>query len=164
VGRVGYTLAKQLVNDGAIVTVSDINQNAVAKCVKELNVLSVSSDEIETLDCDIFSPCALGGTITLDFIHHTKAKMIAGAANNQLAHHNNAYAMQEKGLIYLPDFLINSGGLIHVAMEYTHQNTEKAAEKLDEIYDITMTMLERASASGKTTNIIAEEMAFEKLR
>lgn len=163
VGRVGYTLAKHLVNDGAIVTVSDVNQDAVAKCVKELNVSSIASDKIESADCDIYAPCALGGTITLDFIHHTKAKMIAGAANNQLAHHNNTHAMKSKDIIYLPDFLINSGGLIHVAMEYAHQDISKENEKLDDIYHITTTMLERAAASGKTTNVIAEEMAIERL-
>lgn len=164
VGRVGYNLAKNLVNDGATVIISDTNQDAIAKAVKELKVTAVSSDEIETIDCDIFSPCALGGSITHDLIHRTKAKIIAGAANNQLAHRRNAHLMQERGIIYLPDFLINSGGLINAAIAYTYQNLSKVNEKVDEIYHLTMTMLERAIKSGKTTNAIAEEMAFEKLR
>lgn len=164
VGRVGHALIQQLVNDGAIVTISDVNADAVAACQKELKVAAVSPDQIEKIDCDIFSPCALGGTITLDFIHQTKAKIIAGAANNQLAHHNNPHAMLSKGIIYLPDFLINSGGLIHVAMEYTYQDLSKAGQKVDNIREIVMTMLERAAATGKTTNQVAEEMAFERLR
>jgi leucine dehydrogenase len=164
VGRVGYHLAKHLVADGAIVTVSDSNPESLAKCVKELNVKSVPSDQIENIDCDIFSPCALGGTITLDLIHRTKAKIIAGAANNQLAHHNNAHVMQERGIIYLPDFLINAGGLINAATTYTYQDLSKVDKKVDEIYDITMIMLERAAQSGKTTNAVAEAMAFEKLK
>lgn len=163
-GRVGYFLAKNLVTDGAIVTISDINQKAVEKCVNTLSISSVSPDQIETVDCDIFSPCALGGTITRDFIQHTPAKIIAGAANNQLAHHSNAHLMQERGILYLPDFLINAGGLIQVAMEYTYHDLSKANEKIDTIYDVTLTLLTRAQQSGKTTNIAAEEMALEKLR
>ena len=164
VGRVGYHLAKNLSSDGAIVTVSDTNQDAVAKCVKALNVASVAPDQIENMDCDIFSPCALGGTITLDFIHRTKAKIIAGAANNQLAHHNNARIMQTHDIIYLPDFLINAGGLINAATTYAYQDLSKVHQKVNEVYDITMTMLERAAKSGNTTNAVAEAMAFEKLK
>src|SRR3990167_283484 len=164
VGRVGYHLAKYLSEDGAIVTISDTNKYAVEKCAKELQVASVSPDQIENIACDIFSPCALGGTITLDFIHRTKAKIIAGAANNQLAHHNNTHVMQEHGIVYLPDFLINSGGLINAATTYAYQDLSKVNKKVDEIYDITMTMLERAAKSGKTTNAVAEAMAFEKLK
>jgi leucine dehydrogenase len=164
VGHVGYHLAKNLVEDGAIVTISDINQEAVAKYAKELGVASVAPDQIEKIDCDVFSPCAMGGTITLDFIHLIKAKIIAGAANNQLAHHNNAHVMQERGIIYLPDFLINSGGLINAAMTYTYQDLSKVNEKVDEVYHLVMTMLERSATSGKTTNAVAEAMAFERLR
>jgi leucine dehydrogenase len=164
VGRVGYNLAKKLVAHGAIVIISDANHAIAEKCAKELNVAVVSVDQIETVDCDIYSPCAMGGTITLDFIHHTKAKIIGGAANNQLAHHNNTHVMHERGIIYLPDFLINSGGLIHVAMGYAYQDTSKSHEKVNNVYDITMTMLERAAHSGKTTTVVAEEMAYEKLK
>ncbi|OGT39223.1 MAG: hypothetical protein A3E81_06950 [Gammaproteobacteria bacterium RIFCSPHIGHO2_12_FULL_36_30] len=163
IGHVGYLLAKHLVNDGATVIVSDVNADILEKCKKELNVTVVAPDKIETVDCDIYAPCALGATITHDFIKHTKAKIIAGSANNQLAHHNNARIMHERGIIYLPDFLINSGGLIHVAMEYAYQDALKADEKIDNIYNITMTMLERVASSGKTPNVVAEEMAFERL-
>lgn len=163
-GRVGYALAKHLVTDGAIVTVSDINAESVAKCVKELGVNSVPADQIETVDCDIYAPCALGGTITLDFIHRTKAKIIAGAANNQLAHHNNTHVMQQKGIIYLPDFLINAGGLIHVAIAYARQDNAKADEKIDQIYETTLMMLKRSAASGETTTVTAEKMAIERIQ
>lgn len=164
VGRVGFTLAKYLVNDGAIVTVSDINPEAIAHCVKEFGVNSIASDKIETIDCDIFSPCALGGTITTDFIHRTKASVVAGAANNQLAHRNNAYIMKTRNIIYLPDFLINSGGLIHVAAAYAHQSNEMADEKINQIYATTLQMLERATMTGDTTTMAAEKIALEELK
>jgi leucine dehydrogenase len=141
VGHVGFMLAQHLKNDGAIVTISDLHQPAVDRCVKALGVQSVPHDQIEKIDCDIYSPCALGGTITHDFILETKAKIIAGAANNQLAHHNNSRLMQDRGIIYLPDFLINSGGLIHVAATYGTKNESVADEKVNHIYDATMTML-----------------------
>lgn len=163
-GRVGYNLVKNLVQDGAIVTVSDVNAASLAKCVKELGVNSVAPDHIENMECDIFSPCALGGTITLDFIHRTKARIIAGAANNQLAHHNNTHAMQSRDIIYLPDFLINSGGLINAALTYTYQDLSKVHDKVNDIFHIITTLLERAAHSGHTTTAVAEAMAFEKLR
>ncbi len=164
VGHAGYPLAKLLVEDGAKVTVADLNSTAVERCVKELGVDTTDVDKIASIDCDIFSPCAMGGSITLDLIRHLKAKIVAGSANNQLAHHNNVQVMQEHGIIYLPDFLINAGGLINAAMTYTYQDLSKVNEKVDEIYNLTMVMLERAAKSGKTTNAIAEEMAFERLR
>ncbi|EKD77402.1 MAG: hypothetical protein ACD_42C00345G0005 [uncultured bacterium] len=164
IGRVGFTLARQLVEDGARVTVSDMHADLVAKCVKELTISHVPITEIENVQCDIFSPCAMGGTITSDFIHRTQAKIIAGAANNQLAHHNNAHIMQTRNIIYLPDFLINSGGLINAATTYSYQNLSMVNKKVDGIYDVVMTMLERAKISGKTTNAVAEEMAFERLK
>ena len=164
VGHAGYHLVKDLANAGAKVTISDINQNAVKKCVDEFGVATVAPDQVETIPCDIFAPCAMGGTITQDFIHHTHAKIIAGSANNQLAHHGNALTMQTRGVLYLPDFLINSGGLINASMTYIYQDLKIAYEKVDKIYDVTMTMLERAEKSGKTPAMIAEEMAFERLR
>lgn len=164
VGHVGYMLAKHLKHNGAIVTVSDVDQAVVDRCVNELGVNSVSPDTIESVDCDVYSPCALGGVITHDFILQTKAKIIAGAANNQLAHHNNSHLMQDRGIIYLPDFLINSGGLIHVAVTYGNKNDAISDEKVNHIYDATLTMLERAARTGETTTITAEKIALEKLR
>ncbi len=163
VGHVGYTLAKLLSAQGAKVTISDINQDNVQKCVKECGVSSVLPHEIENVECDIFSPCAMGGTVTLDLINRTHAKIIAGAANNQLAHHQNPHAMLARDIIYLPDFLINAGGLINAAMTYTYQDLSMVDKKVDHIYDVVLTMLERAKASGKTPAAVAEEMAFEKL-
>ena len=163
IGHVGYHLTRYLVEDGATVVISDINPTAVEKCLKIAGITSVAPDEIETIDCDIFSPCALGGSVTLDLIHRTKAKIIAGAANNQLAHHKNPHLMQERGIIYLPDFLINSGGLLNAAMTYTYQDLSKVNEKVDEIYGLTLRMLTRAEKTGKTPNAVAETMAFEKL-
>lgn len=163
-GHAGYPLIKLLVEHGALVTIADTNNDAVLRCVNEFGVNTVDPTEINSIDCDVLAPCAMGGTITLDLIRHLKAKIIAGSANNQLAHHNNTHVMQERDILYLPDFLINSGGLINAATTYTYQDLTIVNEKVDQIYDVTMTMLERAAKSGKTTTQVAEEMAFERLK
>ena len=164
VGRVGYDLAKHLVNHGANVTIADTNQESMKRCVAELGVSTVAPQEIEKVPCDIYAPCALGGTITPEFIHHTHAKIIAGAANNQLSHHNNAIIMKARDIIYLPDFLINSGGLINAATTYTYQDLSMVDEKINHIYDAVLTILARAAETGKTTTRIAEEMALARLK
>ena len=105
----------------------------------------------------------MGGTIKQEFIDETHAKIIAGTANNQLAHHRNALMLQARNILYLPDFLINSGGLINAAMTYAYQDLSRVDQKVDEIYAIVLAMLDRSEKSGKTTTVVAEEMAFERL-
>jgi leucine dehydrogenase len=162
-GHVGLVLAKHCLDHGMRVFIADVNPDATARAA-QLGATVVAPDKIETVDCDIYSPCALGGTITHDFIAKTTAKMIAGCANNQLAHHSIAHLLQEKNIVYLPDFLINSGGLINAAMTYAHQNLTVANQKIDEIYDVTLQVLARAAASKKTTARVAEDIAFERLK
>jgi leucine dehydrogenase len=163
-GHVGFILAKLCVDNGMQVFISDINADATKRAADALGVTVVAADKIETVDCDIYAPCALGGTVSQDFISKVRASIIAGSANNQLAHHSIAGIMQEKGLLYLPDFLINSGGLINAAMTYGYQNITVANKKIDEIYGATLHLLERAASTGKTTTRVAEEIAFERLR
>lgn len=164
VGKVGFGLAEYLVNHGAKVTVADVNADNVDKCVKSLKVNKVSPSEIDQIDCDIFSPCAMGGAINLPMIHRNKASIIAGAANNQLAHRKYAHVLAEKGVLYLPDFFINAGGLINAAMVYTYQDLAMAEKKVNTLYDNTMHLITRAASTGKTTTRIAEEIARERLQ
>lgn len=163
VGRVGYHLAKHLVEAGAKVTVADVSEDNIAHAMKTLDVTVVSPDAIDSIDCDIFSPCAMGGTINLPMIQHNKAKIIAGAANNQLAHHTYARTLKEAGVLCLPDFFINAGGLINAATVYTYQNLQMAEDKVNELYDKTLALLKRATNSDKTITEAAEEMAIERL-
>lgn len=163
VGRVGYYLAKHLVESGARVTVADVNQDNVTRCQEELGVAVVSPDMIDSIDCDIFSPCAMGGTINLSMIHRNKAAIIAGAANNQLAHRKYARTLEDAGVLYLPDFFINSGGLINAATVYTYQDLAMAEKKVNTLYKNTLELLERAATTPKTTTHVAEEIALEKL-
>lgn len=164
VGHAGYHLVKHLVKNGANVTIADVNETAIKKCVDDFSVNTIDPALAETFPCDIFSPCAMGGTITHDFILNTHAQIISGSANNQLAHHGNALTMQMRDILYLPDFLINSGGLINAVMTYNYQDLSMVNDKVDKIYDIVLDMLKRAELSKKTTAIVAEEMAFERLK
>lgn len=162
-GHVGYLLAKHCLDNGMSVFISDINTEATQRAAR-LGATVVAPDKIELVDCDIYAPCAMGGTISHDFISKTKAVMVAGSANNQLAHHSIARLMQEKNILYLPDFLINSGGLINAAMTYAQQDLTVANQKIDEIYATTLHLLDRAKFTGKTTARVAEEIAFERLQ
>lgn len=164
VGRVGFELAKLLVEHGARVTIADINRKAAEKCAQALRVNVADVKDIESIECDIFSPCALGGTLNLDFIHKNKAKIIAGSANNQLAHHTFTHVLAMHDVLYLPDFFINSGGLINAVMVYTYQDISMADKKIDTLYEKTLILLERAAKTNKTTTRVAEEMALEKLK
>lgn len=163
IGRVGFDLAKHLINDGAKVTVADVNQTNIDHAKAALDVNVVSPDEIDSIDCDIFSPCAMGGTINLAMIHRNKASIIAGAANNQLAHRKYARTLQDAGVLYLPDFFINSGGLINAATVYTYQDLDMAEQKVNTLYENTLNLLKRAEKTGHTTTHVAEAMALEKL-
>jgi len=163
-GHVGYVIAKHCIEDGAKVTIADINKIAIEKCKRDLHVDVADTKDIESIYCDIFSPCALGGTIDLDFVNKLKAKIIVGAANNQLANHQFAHVLADRDILYLPDFFINAGGLIISALIYTHQDLEMGNRKIDEIYQNTLFLLERAAKTNKTTTLVAEEMALEKLK
>lgn len=162
-GHVGFVLAKFCIENGMTVYIADPNSDATARAAA-IGAIVVPIDQIESIDCDIYAPCALGGTVSHHLLTKTKAKIIAGSANNQLAHHSIAGALQARGILYLPDFLINAGGLINAAMTYTHQDLSIANDKIDEIYDTTLHLLQRAKSTGNTTTRVAEEIAYERLK
>lgn len=163
VGHVGYELARLLHERGVRLTVTDPNLAAIESCVHEFAATAVSLDQIYDVDCDVFSPCALGGTINFETVHRLKAPIIAGSANTQLAHKKFGSLLMEKGILYAPDFVINAGGLIHAAMGYDYQNTEMAIAKINKLYDILLDLFERAAEEGLPTHDVAERIAKEKL-
>ena len=163
IGHVGYRLAQDLVSRGAKVTITDINSAALQACGKELGVTTCAPDEIYHIEADVFSPCALGSILNRDTIRLLKAKIVAGSANNQLAHAHYGTLLHEKGILYAPDFLINAGGLIHVAIIYGKGSYEQSLRKIENIYDIVMDIFERSAKDNKPTSIIAETIARERL-
>lgn len=163
-GHVGYHLAKELIERKANVIMSDINQQALQACVDKLHVDTCSPEEIFSVNADVFAPCALGAVLNKETINRLKTKVIAGSANNQLAHHHYAALLQERGILYAPDFLINSGGLIQVAVSYSQGSKQEILKRIDEIYHTSYEIFERSEKEHLPTNDVAEKIARERLR
>ena len=113
-GKVGFELAKLLVNSGAIVVASDINEDSCRLARDELGIHTVSNDELLTGSCDVFAPCALGGVLNEWSIPMLNTAVVAGAANNQLLNQEDQERLSDAGILYCPDYLINAGGVIDV--------------------------------------------------
>lgn len=130
VGNVAYNLCRHLHEEGANLIVTDINKQSVQRAVEDFGARAVDPDDIYSQDCDIYAPCALGATINDDTIKQLKAKVIAGAANNQLKETRHGDQIHEMGIVYAPDYVINAGGVINVADELYGYNAERALKKL----------------------------------
>ncbi len=162
-GKVAYYLAQHLHQNGATITMCDPNQKAREKFADEFKAKIVELNDIYDVDCDIFSPCAVGGTINLDTLNRIKAKIIAGAANNQLAHRKYGELAHKRGILYAPDFVINSGGLIQAASIHDFHDVNIANKKVDKIYGRMLALFERSAKTNLPTMEVAEQIAKEKL-
>jgi len=162
-GKVASTLCKHLVNAGANVTICDTREENVQALVNTLGVKTVSVDELINVPCDVFSPCAVGATITTDFLQQTSATIIAGAANNQLSHAIVGKKCQELGILYAPDYVLNAGGLIHAASVHDYRDVEYGDHLIERIYDRMLTIFERSAKENITTNEVAKALAREHL-
>ncbi|MGB1261316.1 MAG: Leu/Phe/Val dehydrogenase [Cognaticolwellia sp.] len=162
-GSVGYSLCEKLHAAGAELIVTDINQLALDKAATELNATVVGLDEIYRQNVDVFSPCALGASIDDNSIAQMKAVIIAGCANNQLAEARHDQLLLDKGILYAPDYVINAGGIINVALEiYPEPYCADSATKLVEnIYHTLMDIFTTAASKNMPTGIVADEMARE---
>ncbi|AFT77642.1 leucine dehydrogenase [Alteromonas macleodii str. 'Black Sea 11'] len=162
-GHVGYRLAKHLHEHGAKLYVADIYPEGVEKAVSEFGATAVAPEEILSLDVDVLAPCALGAAINDLSLPEIKAKVIAGAANNQLAREDIGELLQQRGILYAPDYVINAGGVIdifHQRMESSSNEAlrahiEQIGETLKEIYT-------RAEQEGAATNRVANLIAEER--
>lgn len=162
-GHVGANLAKQLAELGARLTVTDINAKNIQHVVDDFGATAVEPDEIFDVKCDVFAPCALGAILNEVNIDHLRAPIVCGAANNQLSHRADGQLLYDKGILYAPDYAINSGGLIHVAASYFNQPREQANQQIENIYDTVTEIFERSANEDKPTHIIADALARERL-
>lgn len=117
-GHVGFHLCELLYQEGALLYVADLDLEKVEKAIQKFGATPIELDHIYDVEADIFSPCALGAVINDDTINRLKVKIVAGAANNQLAEVRHGQMLSEKGILYAPDYAINTGGLISVYYEY----------------------------------------------
>ncbi|KAA0549485.1 Glu/Leu/Phe/Val dehydrogenase [Bacillus sp. BGMRC 2118] len=163
VGNVAYNLCRHLHEEGASLIVTDINKEAVARVVEEFGAKAVDPDEIYNVDCDIYAPCALGATINDETIPQLKAKVVAGAANNQLKEARHGDILQEMGIVYAPDYVINAGGVINVADELYGYNRERAMKKVETIYDNIERVISISKRDGIPTYVAADRLAEERI-
>ncbi|MFI4919468.1 MAG: Leu/Phe/Val dehydrogenase [Legionellales bacterium] len=162
-GHVGYLLAKHLHELGATLTVADISPAAVELAVNELGAKAVSTDLIHKVPCDVFAPCALGATINDITIPQLQTTIIAGAANNQLAHTYHGKKLHERGILFAADYVINAGGLIFAASKYLHTSEEKVSQQIDGIYTSLTEIFARSAKDNLPASDIADRLAQEKL-
>ncbi len=163
VGNVAYNMCRHLHEEGAKLIVTDINKEAVQRAVEEFGAKAVDTEEIYGVDCDIFAPCALGAIINDQTISQIKAKVIAGAANNQLKETRHGDAIHEMGIVYAPDYVINAGGVINVADELYGYNSERAMKKVEQVYNNVERVIEIAKRDHVPTYVAADRMAEERI-
>jgi leucine dehydrogenase len=164
IGNVGEALVEHLVNEGARVTISDISQERLEEVSAKYGAKIYNGNDIYKEAMDIYAPCALGATINDDTINKIQAKIIAGAANNQLANEDRHGALlQDRGIVYAPDFLINAGGIINVYAELENYGRQEIMRKTENIYNTTLEILNNARANGVTTNVAALNIAKERI-
>ena len=164
VGKVGYALCGYLVKEGAKVTIGDIDVDNLARAVADHGVETVPLEEIHKLEADVFAPCALGGGINDDTISDFNCKIIAGAANNQLAREEHGEKLRDLGILYAPDFVINAGGLINVEDELRGYDRERAMNRVEGIYKQLQLIITLARERGISTAKAAEEFAQDRIR
>nr|WP_321243880.1 Glu/Leu/Phe/Val dehydrogenase [uncultured Psychroserpens sp.] len=164
IGHVGESLVEHLTNEGAKVTIADINQERLEEVRSKYDVTIYRGEDIYSEPMDIYAPCALGATINDDTIHKLTASIIAGAANNQLADEiKHGKLLQDKDILYAPDFLINAGGIINVYAELENYDRQEIMRKTENIYNTTLEILDRAKANNISTNVAAMSIAKERI-
>ncbi|WP_210363975.1 Glu/Leu/Phe/Val dehydrogenase [Bacillus sp. REN3] len=155
-GKVGFKVAEYLLENGADLYVTDINRVAIDQIVEKARSLGasvkvVNSEEIYLQPADIFIPCAMGGIINDATIQQLKVKAVVGSANNQLKETRHGKMLQEKGILYAPDYIVNAGGLIQVADELYTPNKERVLRKTKAIYNSLLNVYNQARLDGTTT-------------
>jgi leucine dehydrogenase len=162
-GHVGMEFVKLLKERGAKLFVTDINQALVDKAVSEYGAEAVGLDEIYDVPADVYSPCALGGTVNEQTLPRLKAKVICGAANNQLANNAIGDEVTKRGILYAPDYAVNAGGVMNVALELDGYNRERAMRMMRTIYYNLGKIFQIAKRDRIPTYKAADRMAEERI-
>ena len=164
IGKVGTAFVQLLVEARAEVIVADANEEAVKVATDNYGVKSVDVEDIFSVDCDIYSPCALGGGLNRETIPQLNCQAIVGSANNQLAEQGDADLIAERGIVYAPDFVVNAGGLINIHDELHGYSKIRALARVDSIYDATKAILDISKEQGINPNQAAVMRAEDRIR
>ncbi|NMC62812.1 MAG: Glu/Leu/Phe/Val dehydrogenase [SAR324 cluster bacterium] len=165
VGHVGTYILEHLRKSGCKVTVSDVYEPCVRKAVERFDAIAVAPEKIYDIQCDVFSPNAIGQTINHETIKRLDCKIIAGAANNQLIDSTIYSAIEIKGIVYCPDFAINAGGVISVGAELWENgwNKKRVTEKVMAIGTTVGRVLDESKKRGRFPELVAIELAKERI-
>lgn len=163
-GHVGMYLAERLHKEGAILTVTDINLENVNKVVEKYGATAVKPEDIYEVDCNIFSPCALGGIINDETIPQLKCQIIAGASNNQLLNRSHGDVLMQKGILYAPDYLINAGGLINVSYEGPNYDREVVMTHVAGLRDTLLEIFQTAEEQKISTSTASDQIAENRFK
>jgi valine dehydrogenase (NAD+) len=164
VGKVGHFLVEHLLDDGASVVVCDVARDAVDRVrLTHPEVDAVDPADLVRQPMDVYAPCALGGALSDETVPMIEARIVCGAANNQLAHPGIEKLLEERGVLYAPDYVVNSGGLIQVADEIEGYSEPRARAKAAGIYDTTRRIFALASAEGVPPSVAADRLAERRM-
>jgi len=163
-GHVGIDLAKRLKDAGATLVVTDINEEIIQKAVEQFAAVPMGPEEIFGADVDVFAPCALGGILNDRTIPQLKCQIVAGSANNQLAEPHHAKALETRGILYAPDYIINAGGLINVTYEGPDYNSQVVMNHVEGIYETLLEIFEMAKMLHITTSEASDRIALDKFK
>ncbi|MGB5732500.1 MAG: Glu/Leu/Phe/Val dehydrogenase [Acidimicrobiia bacterium] len=163
VGKVGMDLVRRLTEAGAETIVADPNAAAVAFAVETYGSKAVPIEEVYDIECDVFSPCALGAVLNDGTIPRLRCTAIAGSANNQLAVDHDVERIVDRGILYAPDFVVNAGGVINIAVETDGYSLERAAVMVDRIYNNLTSVFETADAEGVDPQTAAMRFATRRI-
>jgi leucine dehydrogenase len=164
VGAVGEPLARGLVEHGARLVVTDVDDVRAKELALELDAETAGTEEIYDAECDVFAPCATGGVLSRETIPRLRCRVIAGAANNQLAEPEDADRLAERGILYAPDYVVNAGGMIHLAsLELLGEDVAARDERLQAIGDTLAEVFALAERRGISTAAAADAIVEERL-
>ncbi|GGY26250.1 Leu/Phe/Val dehydrogenase [Paludibacterium paludis] len=162
-GHVGFDLARQLHEAGARLTVTDIDRGVCLAAAEAFGASVVAPEEIVDVEADVFAPCALGASLNPLTLPRLKCRVVAGAANNQLATDDIGDRLRDAGILYAPDYVINAGGIIKVCAEYFGESPHSVEGRVRAIADTLADVFARADKDGIATNRAADELARQKL-
>ena len=163
-GSVGYRLAVLLHENGARLWVTDLYDERIERAVDEFGARAVGSEDIFAADVDVFSPCALGGAINDRTLAQLRASIVAGAANNQLTEDRHGEELMKRGILYVPDYVINAGGIIDISLELISFDQDKLVRHLEGIADTCTEIFERAEHEQRPTGVVADQIAEERFK
>jgi valine dehydrogenase (NAD+) len=165
VGKVGHRLVDHLISDGASVVITDVNEQALTPVLARYPQIDVVDDTaaLITSDIDVYAPCALGGALNDDTVPALRATIVAGVANNQLAYPGIEKLLEDRGILYAPDYVVNAGGVIQVADEINGFNVDRARARAAKIFDTTKQILELAAGEGVPPAVAADLLAERRM-